>query len=366
MRIAVVGMGGTGSAAARFLAEAGHEVHAFEQFQIGHERGSSHGASRIIRYTYPDPLYTALMGEAYPLWERLERDAGESLLVKTGGVFFGRADSVPLRQAIESLRVCRRPHEVLSRSDALARFPAFHLDPDETALVEPDTGFLRASACVAAQVRLAVRAGATLRENTPIVSIRTHTTPPIVTLASGDEIPFDRVIVTAGPWMGKLLATLALPLTVTQQTVVYLEPNAPFSLPVVWIDLDSLFYGFPPDGRIPGVKLAEHVAGRPIDPDAARDPDAQAAAVGDAVAYAARRMPALAGARVAYSQTCLYTNTPDEDFRLGSPPGQPDVFVVSGCSGHGFKFTVLLGRIAADWASGDGPARDLSRFRLAR
>ena len=89
MKVAVIGMGGTGSAAARFLARAGHAVVAFEQFAVGHARGSSHGKSRIIRYTYADEVYTRMMGEAYPLWQELQEEAGEELLVRTGGVFFG-------------------------------------------------------------------------------------------------------------------------------------------------------------------------------------------------------------------------------------------------------------------------------------
>ena len=80
MKVAVIGVGGTGSAAMRFLAQAGHEVIGFEQFQVGHDRGSSHGESRIIRHAYADSLYTELMGDAYPLWKQLESDAGEELL----------------------------------------------------------------------------------------------------------------------------------------------------------------------------------------------------------------------------------------------------------------------------------------------
>jgi glycine/D-amino acid oxidase-like deaminating enzyme len=416
MRIAVIGIGGTGSAAARFLASAGHEVVGFEQFRLGHERGSSHGESRIIRYTYPDPFYTRLMRDAYPLWAALEAEAREELFVRCGGLYFGRADHRDLDAVAEALGACGLPFEDLTPREVGARYPAFRLGPNERAIFQEASGFLRATRCVLANARLARARGATIHEETVVravepiggggrgAEVRIERGGAVGAIegggavrgsggaragANGETLRFDAAIVTAGPWMGRLLARLGLPLTVTRQEIVYLrvarnaERFAPARFPV-WIDAGALMYGIPMDGRVDGVKVGAHHLGAVVDPD--RRPSAvEEAAVRRVAAYAAERFPDLA-AEATHTQACLYTNTPDEDFIVDRVPGAPDIWLVSGCSGHGFKFTVLLGKIAAELATegkargagaaslGEeraaslGPlhARDLARFALAR
>lgn len=391
----MIGIGGTGSAAARFLASAGHEVVGFEQFRIGHERGSSHGESRIIRYTYADPLYTQLMSEAYPLWAALEAEAREELFVRCGGLYFGRADHRDLDAVAEALGACGLPFEDLTPREVGARFPAFRLGPNERAIFQEASGFLRATRCVLANARLARARGATIREETVVraaepvggggrgVEVRIERSGAGSDAggtdrgAGGETLRFDAAIVTAGPWMGRLLARLGLPLTVTRQEIVYLrvarnaERFAPARFPV-WIDAGALMYGIPTDGRVEGVKVGAHHLGEVVDPD--RPARAvEEAAVRRVAAYAAARFPDLA-AEATHAQACLYTNTPDEDFILDRVPGAPDIWLVSGCSGHGFKFTVLLGKVAAELAT-EGAARagggaldgrDLARFALAR
>src|SRR5688572_20834190 len=124
MKIAVIGVGGTGSAALRFLAQAGHEVHGFEQFDVGHTRGSSHGESRIIRYTYPDRLYTAMMADAYPLWEELEQLAEEELFVRCGGVYYGPSKHPKILAVLDALRENNLPFDLLAPGEAEKRAPA--------------------------------------------------------------------------------------------------------------------------------------------------------------------------------------------------------------------------------------------------
>jgi sarcosine oxidase len=167
MKIAVVGIGGTGSAAARHLARAGHQVVGFEQFAIGHDRGSSHGHSRIIRYTYPDLLYTQMMGDAYPLWAELEEEAGEELFVRCGGLYLGPRAHPEIGATEQSLRQAGLEYSVLSAEALRERFPAFRLQSGEVALWQRDSGFLRADRCVLANARLARAYGAVLREQTP-------------------------------------------------------------------------------------------------------------------------------------------------------------------------------------------------------
>ncbi len=369
LRVAVVGVGGAGSAALRFLAEAGHRVVGYEQFGIGHDRGSSHGESRIIRYTYPDPLYTGLMADAYPLWAALEEEAGEELQVRCGGLYIGPREHPEVRATEAALAGARLPYDVLDPDAVRERFPAFRLAACEVALHQRDSGFLRATRCVRANVRLAEASGATVRAGTAVEAIEQRQSQVFLRTAAGEEAAFDRVIVTAGAWMGKLLAGLNLPLQVTCQSILYLtirrEPEqfAPGRFPI-WIDAGRNWYGFPSDGQIEGAKLALHDRGVPLDPDGSR-PGVAEGYLSAAAAYAADRLPDVS-LPATWAQTCLYTNTPDEDFILDRVAGMQSVWMVSGCSGHGFKFTVLLGKIAALLATGEEYPRDLSRFSLAR
>jgi monomeric sarcosine oxidase len=369
MRIAVIGVGGTGSAALRHLAKAGHSVTGFEQFVVGHDRGSSHGESRIIRYTYPDLLYTQMMGDAYPLWAELEEEAEESLFVRCGGVYFGKDTDKNVHITEQSLREVGLPYDRLNAKEAEDRFSAFRFAEDEVILYQPESGFLRASRVVRANARLALEAGATLRENSTVATIRQVGAEVIIQTADGAEEAFDRAIVTAGAWVSTLFPQLRMPLVVTRQQVIYLtvgQNEAYFqqgSLPV-WIDSTTNFYGFPDDGILSGAKIASHNHGNAVDPNAVRR-EVDASYYESVCAYASTRMPDLT-TEVTYRSVCLYTNTPDEDFILDTVPDMPHILLVSACSGHGFKFTALMGKIAAELATGGGYAHSLARFALSR
>lgn len=369
MHIAILGLGGVGTAAARFLAQEGHRVVGYEQYALDHDRGSSYGGSRIIRKVYPDPYYAALMQEAYPLWEALERESGESLLLRCGGFFFGPEGHADMAGAERALRDVGVPYERLSRRAAETRFPQFRLAAREYGVFERDSGFLRASRCVLANARGARAAGADLREGVRVTALASEATGIGIHTEAGVE-RFDRVVVTAGPWTGPLLAPwLSLPLRVTRQQYAHFAVGgdrslfAPDRCPV-WIDMAELFYGFPEHADHPGAKVALHVPGPEHDPNAA---DRAPSPADDALLrdYCARRLPALAG-EVTFSKVCLYTMTPDEDFVVDTLPGEPRVVFVGGLSGHGFKFTVLLGRLAADLASAGETTTDLRRLRAAR
>jgi sarcosine oxidase len=353
VRIAVVGLGAAGSAALRFLAQQGYEAVGYEQFQIGHTRGSSHGESRIYRLTYPDTYYTRLMREALPLWQALEREVGEELIVPCGVLWFGRRDSFELQQIIHSLQQEGVPSQILDAQQARARFPALHFDADELALFQPEGGFLRAGACLRACIRSALDAGAQLRENTRVLGL--EPTPQGIWLhfSNGEKERFERVILTVGAWLPKLLPHLALPLVITRQVYAYFaiqqhpEWFDRMCLPV-WIEAETHFYGFPMDGRQAGVKVAQHLLGEQQDPDQpARPPEERDwQPLRD---YICHRLPNLADT-ILHAATCLYTNTPDEHFLMAPLPDEPRVWYLSACSGHGFKFSILMGKRVAEAA----------------
>jgi monomeric sarcosine oxidase len=370
VKVAVVGAGGVGSAAARFLARDGHEVLLVEQFRLDHDRGSSYGDSRVTRLTYHEPHYTAMMIEAYRLWEQLQSDADELLQTRTGILVFGRPSHPEISGTLRSLEANGIPYERLDASQAARRFPQFRLDTEEIALHQPDGGFLRASRCVRASARLAVAAGARLLEDATVTAIRSSATGVSLEIGGRPGPTVDRLVVTAGPWAGRLLARLGLPLTVTRQVYLFLRPGpdaagrfAVGRFPV-WMDAEADTYGFPVHGAIPGAKLAFFHDGTPADPEAV-DRTVHEADREPLRAWARRRLPDLTG-EVTYEKVCLYTMTPDRDFVIGALPDDPRVVYVAGLSGHGFKFTVLLGRIAADLALSREPGLDLSRFSAAR
>lgn len=369
MRVAVIGLGGTGTAAARFLAADGHTVVGYEQFHLNHDRGSSYGASRIIRRVYPDPLYASLMDAAYPLWHELERESGDSLLLQCGGFFFGtegHEEMVGVENALTEVGV---PYQRWSAAEAGKHVPPFRLTAEEYGVFEPESGLLRASRCVLANARGARALGADLREGVRIEAIEPATSGVIVK-ADGVAETFDRVLVTAGPWMGAMLAPwVTLPLRVSRQQYAHFEvlgdraAFAPDRFPV-WIDMERHFYGFPEHDGIPGAKVAYHFGGTTHDPNS---PDREPHEEDDTFLrnYLEHRLPEATGP-VTVNKVCLYTMTPDTDFIVDRLPGEPSISFISGCSGHGFKFTVLLGRIGATLASDGEPPYDLARFRLSR
>lgn len=368
MKIAVIGVGGSGSAALRFLAREGHEAVGFERFVPGHVMGSSHGHSRIIRRTYPDVFHTRLMARAYELWDELEKESGEELFVRCGGITFGPAGDEAVEDTRRSLLEAGLEFDTLDRDESAARFPAIDIGAGATALFQAESGFLRATRCVLAQVRLAEACGAVVHANSPVLGIEEKEHGVLVSTEGATE-SFDAVVVTAGAWLGKLLAPLRLPLRSALRQVVYLATDghaadfSPERLPV-WIEHPSDHYGFPCDGEVPGIKIASHDGGMDFDPDRPDRPRMDGP-LEDVVAHALKRFPGLSG-QVVSAQSCLYTITPDERFIVDRAPGSRRIVVGSGCSGHGFKFTPLLGRLCADLATGQPRDPALEPWRIDR
>src|SRR5581483_7978883 len=278
MRVIIIGVGGVGAMAAWRLAKAGQEVIALEQFRLDHDRGSSYGDSRIVRRVYPDPLYTALMADAYALWDELMAEArDDGLIVRAGGLYFGVAAHPFVTTAVAALAASGVEHEVLSPQECARRFPAFALRPEEIGIYEPSMGYARASRCVLAAANLARQHGAQIREETPVAGIEAgpNGAGVRVTTQSGDTLTADRLLLTSGPWIGPQLAQLGVhvPLTVTRQPYVHFAPARHAeafeagAFPT-WIDAgDTIFYGFPRLGDLPGVKIGRHDFGPATTPE---------------------------------------------------------------------------------------------------
>jgi len=353
----IIGAGAMGSAAAYHLARRGEPVLLIEQFDLGHDRGSSHGAARITRHSYADARYARLMPAAFRAWKELEADAGEPLYIRTGGVSFsppGVDYAARVAANLEELGV----HHWRSSGQAWnLRHPAFALPEAYDVVFEPDAGMVAAARAVAVQVELArFHGGGKTRvlDRTPVRRIDLDPERPTVVTDSA-RIVCERLIVSAGAWVKRLLPQLPVPLHVTRQQVLYLEPirSDPFRIgrfPVFIFKgeaLEDAFYGMPEFQGL-GVKVARH-GGPEFDPDTV-DRTVGAEYVEIVRCFLRGHIPALAGAKVSFTEVCLYTVAPDDQFEVDFLPGRPDVIVASPCSGHGFKFSCLIGRVLADLA----------------
>lgn len=337
-RVTIVGGGVMGCATGYALVRRGYEVTLVEQFKIGHKRGSSHGSSRIFRFSYPDVRYVAMAMQALPMWRALEREADEPLLVTTGGLDMGK----DLHGHAAALRACGAPCELLSGAQASSRWPHLNLPESEQVLYQPDAGIVLADRSVAILATAFQQRGGTLDEETRVIGF--HPRANSVEVQSSEKSwTSECVIVTAGAWVSSLLTDIGIELATrpTRETVAYFDYHGPPPPTLVeWGD--PSIYALPSPGR--GVKVGEHIAGPTTDPD--REGEVSEESVGRLRDWVASRYPG-AAAEPSNAETCLYTNTPDEHFVLKS---YGRIVVGSPCSGHGFKFAPLIGEQLADLA----------------
>ena len=367
----VIGLGAMGSATLYHLAQRGWRVLGLEQFEPGHNQGSSHGDSRIIRETYFEhPLYVPLVRRAHELWRELERNSGSSLMTITGGIMIGPPDGVVVSGTLRSAQQHGLPHEILTPAGVRERFPAFRLDDALVAVFDPRAGFLDPEACNRAHIKLARDAGADVRFSETVLDWIPDGGVRVTT--SSDTYGADRLVLAAGAWNGALLPDSVLPLTIERQAVFWLEPEIDASLydrgrfPIYAYEYraGNICYGFP---RLPrGVKASVMHDGETVaDPGAVRR-TIDAKEVKPLRTALEPILPGLAEARVRESDVCLFTNTPDHDFIIDFHPFFPQVLVSSPCSGHGFKFASAIGEIQADLLMKGKTEFDLSPFRLGR
>ena len=359
--VIVLGAGVAGSAAAYELSSRAR-VLLLEQYPFLHTRGSSHGGSRIFRHAYEDECYVKLAVVADEGWAALERDSDDKLLYRTGGLDIGGRELEPIEGA---LKRAGRPFERLSPKEVGARFPAMRLEHD--ALFQPQAGVLAATRCLSAMQRVAATRGAVLRDRTPVESVDVHKDHIEVTTPGG-RVAADRLVVSAGPWLDRLVPELRESLHVEQQQVLYLrvengEHFARGKMPV-FINHESGVYGLPPLELPHAVKVSDHYGAPRIEletrPDALMGPRAR-----HTIQRVRSFMPDVTDDLVSY-EMCLYTKTPDEHFVLDHHPEHPHVVLAGGFSGHGFKFGPVLGEILADLALSGASRHDLSLFSAGR
>jgi monomeric sarcosine oxidase len=358
--LVVIGGGLMGAAAAYAAARRGLGVTLFEQFPIGHRRGSSHGSARIVRRGYSDALYTRLSGEAFELWREVEHAAGMPLLRMVGGLDHGPQRTERVARLLAEAGV---EYELVDAAEAEARWVGMRFVGP--VVYHPQAGTMDADRTVAALLDLATRAGATVRPELRVREIDARDGEVFVVVDGGERVAAHAVVVAAGAWVEPLVrGRLTLPpLTVTQQQVFHFSRWDATAAP--WpsvIHQDAVDIYHLPGGRDGGSadarKVAEHGYGTPTTADA-RDGRVDPASRERVIRYVAEWLPGL-DPSPHDEATCLYTTTPSEDFlidRVGP------IVVCSPCSGHGAKFAPLVGELVAGLVTGEREVPD--RFRLA-
>jgi sarcosine oxidase len=369
-QIVVIGLGATGSAVLCQLARRGVRAIGIEQFHIGHDRGSSHGPTRIFRLAhYENPAYVPLLRRARELWRELETLCRQRLLVTTAIAELGPPGGELVPGTLAAAARHDLPHEVLDAKALRRRYPAFKTPESYIAVIQPDGGTIEAAAALDAHIRAAADAGAVIRTGEKVLAIEPHGNGVRLRTDRG-QIEADGAVVAAGPWLAKILPDLRLPLRVTRQVVGWFEPNdarqfAADRFPVFLLESrHGIHYGLPYYDSM-GLKVAKHHhCNEVVEPDGY---DMAVSAADEAVIRAplAEYLPGANG-RLLAAQTCLYTMTPDETFIIDRLPGSPHIVIASPCSGHGFKFSPVVGEIAADLVTAGATRHDIAPFRLAR
>jgi glycine/D-amino acid oxidase-like deaminating enzyme len=367
--IAVVGAGVFGAWTAHHLQLAGHRVTLIDAWGPAHSRASSGGESRLTRAAYgKDAIYTRMARDSLPQWKALSAVSGLPIFVPCGILFFFPTEEPYVRDSITAHKEFGLPTDVLTQAEMVRRFPMINFDGISVGLYEPGFGALMARRSVLTLVERFVKAGGAYMNGLvrpPAHAERMNE----LHLSSGEKVHADRFVFAAGPWLPKLFPDVIGPkIEPTRQEVFFFAPPAgdrrflPGAMPG-WADFNDgdIFYGFP-DLESRGVKFAHDQHGAVVDPDK-QDRRPTEAALAEIVTYRDRRFPLLKGAALTEARVCQYENSSNGDFLIDVHPQWPNVLLIGGGSGHGFKHGPGVGSYAAARLLGLNKAEP--RFSLA-
>lgn len=353
--VIVVGVGSMGAATCLSLAQRGARVLGLEQFDIPHRLGAHHGHSRMVRQAYFEhPDYVPLLRRAMRYWEHLHEASELPILRRTGGLYMGRANGDIVRGSAAASRTHGLDHELLDRDALARRYPQFHVPEDFAALYEAAAGVVFPEHAVSVQADGALRCGADIRAREAVIDWSPDGNGVAVRTAR-ETYSAGHVIFTAGAWTDRLVRDLAIPLTVTRQTLVWLWPTTTelfetTRCPVWLIEVEpgTGYYGIPLLQHPPGLKIALHRAGEKVDPDRVGR-EVSEDELQSLLQFAKTYVPEAAGP-IMSSQVCLYTHSPDSHFIIDRHPEYRQAWLACGFSGHGFKFCGVVGEALADLA----------------
>lgn len=362
-RVAVIGLGTMGSQALRLLAdEPGVEAVGFEQFTPGHDRGAAGGESRIFRSAqFEDTRYVPILQRADALWRDLEQATGRELRDLVGCVLMGPTDHHQIRTAMESVTDHGLDVELLDPAEAARRFPQFRLDAGDLAVLDRHAGFIRPELTILSAVLLAESRGATVHRGQQVLDL-VESAGGVTVVTDTQRVEVDRVIVTAGPWATTLLPDLAELVTVRRPISAWYTSRpgtAAVRGPAFIRTAPRHFYGVPsPDGisvKI-GLSVVDHLV--TDDPDGV-ERQVRPAELAEFDEVLANYLPTLQPDPIRLD-TYLEGYTDDSRPVIRVAPDSPDVVVLAGFSGHGFKLAPAIGEIGVDLALGRAPRVDLT------
>jgi monomeric sarcosine oxidase len=367
----VLGVGGVGGATLYELARRGLRVVGIDRFMPPHDRGSSHGQTRVIRQAYFEhPDYVPLLRESYAGWEALEASSGRTLFTRCGLLEAGPADGIVVPGVLRAAELHGLEVESLTGPEVSRRWPGLVIPAGLDAVFEPTAGYLAVDQCVATQVELAQQHGAELLIGCVVTGWDAEPSHLTVHTSQGD-LAAARLVIAAGAWARELLPGFGDQLIPLRKSVFWFDaaqtPGAS-ELPTYLFEFgDEVFYGFPSlDGL--SLKVAQHTGGQaldnPLDVDRSVNPSEELAMR----QFLAQCLPS-AGGKLVHHTTCLYTMSPDQHFVVDRLPDEPRVAYAAGLSGHGFKFVPALGQALADLTIDghtDLPIGFLSATRFAK
>jgi sarcosine oxidase len=372
LRCAIVGAGAVGAATALALARAGAHVTLFDRFSFFHDRGASHGPTRLFRTAYFEhPDYVPLLKRARLLWRDLETASNERLVFETGVVEAGPPDGFVLSGLREAAQAHDLPIENLKYVTLDEKCRGLKLPKSFEAVFEKEAGFLRADKILAAQIRLAQSLGAELRPNTRIENWETGRQTIMVKTSAGVE-NFDRLILACGPWASELLGAIGITIQPVPKALFWRQPasaefsaDAGFTPFAIETEEARMFYGFPAiDGD--GVKFGEHTGLTPIKSAEDRPSTPSASDSTAAEEFLARFIPSLAD-RPGKQDMCVYEMSPDQHFVIDRHPACPErISFAAGLSGHGFKFAPVIAEALSALALGEGEPPGFGFLSLRR
>ena len=346
--LAVIGCGGIGSAVLYHAAAQGSKAIGIEQYAPAHNRGSSHGHTRIIRQAYFEhPNYVPLLLEAYELWAELEQVAGEQLYVETGLLQAGPTDGSVVPGVLRSAAEHNLPIDRLTADEAMQRYPMFRIPSEHIAAYEHRAGYLFVERCVEAHLKAAQERRATLRDNCAVTGYKPEGSGYRIATQQGDVLA-ERIVITVGAWLPGWLSGQLMPLQVLRKHLHWFDSSDPRvqqsqGCPLFFFENSvGCFYGFPAIDQQWGLKVAEHSGGEPISNpaqlDRCIDPNDEARINAFVESYFhGQHTPQR-------HDVCMYTMTNDHHFLIDYHPDHPGVTIAGGFSGHGFKFASVLGK----------------------
>lgn len=375
--VIVIGLGAMGSAAAYELSRRGQRVLGLEQFSPAHDKGSSHGSTRMIRKSsFEHATYVPLGLRAYESWSELEELSGRKLATIAGGLYVGAPDEMYVKNPIENARAHGIEHEVLDREELRRRYPQVTAREDHIAYYEPDLGVVAPSKCLLAFHDVARNNGADLHFEEPVVDWEADDSRDWVRVQT-DEGVYEarRLVVTAGAWASRLLGNMDLPLEVERHWIFWFKPQeggledlraGKYPLVTVVDDEGVAFTSWPAFGSEELVKATfVHIDADLCTPETMATEPISPAELAHIKRSMEKYVPQGAGELVSM-ESCMYTNAPDEHFVISLHPAHSNVSLAAGMAGHGFKFTPVVGEILADLAIEGETSFDIELFNSAR